>query len=1552
MEAVRDATHENRQQFVYVCGANVTAQRDLSSGFDTVDNCRELIAKRAVRKRGFRAIDCDGEPRLKKRQQSDHVATPWTLLRFVQERGGEHVLGKDKVWCHRAVVAVQSNPVLDVHYIALRTVCPQRDEACVLGNTHALFRRVKLIFSGRDQALLSSLLVRLSSKRRQVHRRVASLIVGYFCGIMSKSDLCSLDLPTTAQLLAAPSSESPERLPAAKASNPGKVLCQNGDPAEQVTPAKRPYEMHSTNSAERSGPRSKVSKLSLTYAQREKSMKAQNGTPPVPASASSDTPVKEAVVPSDVSAKETTVRRKLGPLLVDACKSVSESTATPTPLPEKNSAAADAEGRAHSEDSSSSGNSSARDPSGHTTTEPVGSVQKQAASVASHLPTAFANWAPTTVFSSKLGSQASGRSLAIRAKAVSGNSVKGGKVVSNGVAALNASSSPGSACGNERQVVVPEESARSPISIPSISSTSAPCEVPGSEGTQGEPDARDAVHSNVTAKDDTALVWCECGFGPFDRGAFEAHSLTTHVKPFCHGCNLCGEKFAARKDLKCHFAVHSQVRESLSEDDPKLSKGVAGRNESRTPNARNSPPGANLLSPVDRVAEMTDNTDPADPSRGRAHWFLRPDLDGSRTLIRFFKCVVGECKYTTDLPADFSSHLSSHRLKEMGDLVCIYCGEDFDAIATLVQHMERIHRNLTFQCGHCLYRSALPIHNHLHHGWFHRHQELLFFTCENPGLHANGVGLPTQHVSLTHYWCSITNCDFKSFNPDVFEWHLSAAHPKTKKYSCYNCEERVNSPQALLQHCVKHDMDVVQCGVCHHSEPSFRKMLRHLCEHHPDSPLELSFRTNGQAAEFEKYVRKLQVSFERSAANMHESADSSSDVDGMPVSTPQSLYKRCEPEDAVLRTARSSVKTCPFCTHRLVSLEDLTEHCVIGHQISLGISAILELMLKTKQHAAAARDESLSCPFCDTAPSDKDELERHMYEEFEYAPMQCEACGYSTFRREVLKEHFRMRHPQRRPAFTVRRHDDFESWVAGFVAAQEARRTILEKPYQCVHCNEGLRCTKELRMHLYAHLQYYPHHCTICEKCFTSQQEVQEHQRALHAATDVYSIEEVRFENKEVKVDDLIDEATAKLRAVVESPPGRQCMWMGCPYSSSNPAELVAHMKAHIEQRKVCTTCQFSSYCDDILAWHSRQHSPVSSSTEVLLNPAPTSPVPKVKSRAYACCWCNYRGPSSMEIRTHCKTAHPGKAVKLVAPKRKDLHAPTARRVSTDLRRREDVINGVDEGAGMDEAMIVEERRDVVAPPVRDVVVCERQPVHAGTRVDSSQLATCTMSGQQLKCGQCQFLAPSLRLLRLHESILHAGCAVTSASGINLASAVSKVLAWTAEEDTAVPSVRQDQRPAVVCEPGASSRLTSRAARGESTCKKCFKHFQSKLLLYHHLVLVHHVYAVCNTCGGNLMSKTNAQVHVSVKHLPELATFTLLRSKELATLPLPAAAVSRDAGTPPSASVATTTTENDSLYVCPLDSCDEPVPFHVYTQQHNVNPHVCLKDIAKLYSSA
>ncbi|XP_050036650.1 uncharacterized protein [Dermacentor andersoni] len=646
---------------------------------------------------------------------------------------------------------------------------------------------------------------------------------------------------------------------------------------------------------------------------------------------------------------------------------------------------------------------------------------------------------------------------------------------------------------------------------------------------------------------------------------------------------------------------------------------------------------------------------------------------------------------------------------------------------------------MAFQCGRCLYRSLQPIHILLHNQWLHAGRELLLLVNGNSVRHADVADAHTQHVSLVHYRCSVPNCDFESLNPDVFEWHLNASHSNVREYICFICDSSATSPRALVQHCVTHDMDVVQCGICHHSEPACKRMLKHLCDHHPDSPLRLICRTSQQVEELEKCVQTFQGFPELRAIG----ASSAQELAGLGTSSsaaPLDMSMACHS----LPQAPAK-KTCPFCPDRVVTLADLANHCVAAHQINLKISETLELMLK-KHCASIAKESCLSCPFCNATFLNKDELQEHMYCEFQYMPIQCDACSYSTSNRTRLKEHFSFSHPEKCPVFTTCENEDFESCVTQFVTQQEARCIVVEKPYQCVHCPGQFQSAEELRLHLYTHLKYYPYHCTICDECFVSEEEVEQHQRRTYSVVGQYSMKEVRFESKETRLDHLIDMATEKVQELLGKSSLQQCPWKGCSFESSIQNECAIHLMVHVSQRKTCTSCQFSSYSTDVIAWHSKeQHSPVSSSTR---NPSCSDihPVRKSNSRLFACSLCSYRGPNSMCICEHPKTAQPGKAAKLVVPKRKDLHSPTIKSVEGSRKPKEEDC----------------EQRLCIS-------LVRRQK-------DTTRLTPWSLKKEQYFCSQCHFLASSAHLLHIHKVSFHAGAQRLNANAAVIARAISNIL--------------------------------------------------------------------------------------------------------------------------------------------------------------------------------
>lgn len=137
---------------------------------------------------------------------------------------------------------------------------------------------------------------------------------------------------------------------------------------------------------------------------------------------------------------------------------------------------------------------------------------------------------------------------------------------------------------------------------------------------------------------------------------------------------------------------------------------------------------------------------------------LRPDLAGTIAIKAFFKCIIKACTFTADSPSSYSTHLAYHTLKEL-ELLCIYCGQRFEAIALLVHHMVQAHSRRWHQCGWCLYRCADPLYRQVHHSLEHVGKRPLFFKCDNAELGSPKQIFPCQQVCLNpKYWALFQGC--------------------------------------------------------------------------------------------------------------------------------------------------------------------------------------------------------------------------------------------------------------------------------------------------------------------------------------------------------------------------------------------------------------------------------------------------------------------------------------------------------------------------------------------------------------------------------------------------------------------------------------------------------------------------------------------------------------------------------------------------------------------------------------------------------------------------
>ncbi|KAG0445559.1 hypothetical protein HPB47_013916 [Ixodes persulcatus] len=451
---------------------------------------------------------------------------------------------------------------------------------------------------------------------------------------------------------------------------------------------------------------------------------------------------------------------------------------------------------------------------------------------------------------------------------------------------------------------------------------------------------------------------CDCSFRCTSQKLLKEHMIKSHVIPLSNICNLCGKKSLGPKAQKQHMVLHTTV---TSIDEALNSKMPLSQKPSTScdPPREDSP----LVTSTVHIDSDEDAEGDSKPLTGNkdpdiAFMKLRQDLVGTTAIKPFFKCTLVDCKFTSDTRRPFFDHLGAHTVKELGALLCIYCSQKFEAIFALLEHMVSCHGQRRYQCGWCLYRSAFLIHLQIHHHHFHHEKKVLFFKCPNIPAESPSKSFAGQCVTLTHYWCSVPGCSYKHLDPDTFEWHLSNEHPKTLEYQCKICDVTTVCAKDLVRHCVEHDMDVVQCVYCHHSEPSYKEMLWHLATYHQDHPLVLFIRTEKQRSLFKEFIARFQ----------------SIKLRGI---RPRAMRKQQQP--AIMQVEKSG-------------------------------SIVVEVASAEEPNKPSETEMTLQCKQCRTKFTDLSQLRSHLYIHKEYFPHSCEPCSKYFTTVDEAQAHDRKRH--------------------------------------------------------------------------------------------------------------------------------------------------------------------------------------------------------------------------------------------------------------------------------------------------------------------------------------------------------------------------------------------------------------------------------------------------------------------------------------------------------------------------------------------------------------
>ena len=289
----------------------------------------------------------------------------------------------------------------------------------------------------------------------------------------------------------------------------------------------------------------------------------------------------------------------------------------------------------------------------------------------------------------------------------------------------------------------------------------------------------------------------------------------------------------------------------------------------------------------------------------------------NRRIRDFFKCMGYNCIFSSDLIGDFNVHLHWHRkeylsphltqaIPEHRTLVCAaeklttqtlsfpdfhlccYCPQGASSIEELVNHVEKLHGDCSFQCSACFFRSWSHKIVDVHIGVAHSDKPgAQVLKCKQVASACKQNNVPVLTVcELARYQCSFENCKFECVFGKNFVDHLRLRHANIQTVTCSHCSSPVNCTNEeyseLMRHFNSHGIGFFQCALCHWGSDLAVDMLRHLCLSHPSlrgrvlirSPLSVPTPIKTLA----KYLPPRLRPFGQASKNPHDPSDLNNDI--------------------------------------------------------------------------------------------------------------------------------------------------------------------------------------------------------------------------------------------------------------------------------------------------------------------------------------------------------------------------------------------------------------------------------------------------------------------------------------------------------------------------------------------------------------------------------------------------------------------------------------------------------------------------------------------------